>query len=73
MRSISKMEHKNGLSSSFFSIFPLLEVQFPYDPICQSVGWFVRWLVRRRVGLSYFPKRAGSYTLMLLSEHLFLD
>ena len=35
------------------------------------VGRLVSWLVGRLVGLSLFPKRAGSNTSMLLSEHLF--
>ena len=34
------------------------------------VGWLVLWFV---VGVFYFPKRAGSYTSMLLSKHLLIN
>ena len=37
------------------------------------VGWLVVRLVGRSVGLSRFSDRAGSYTSMLLSEHLLMD
>ena len=40
-----------------------------YDPVCPSVGRSTCRLVSQSVGLS---KRAGSYTSMLLSEHLFI-
>ena len=40
-------------------------MQFTYDPVEQSVD--------RSVGLSYFPKRQGSYTSMLLSVHLYIN
>ena len=56
-------------SSLFFS---LLEVKLPYYPVCTSVGW----LVGRSVGRSdchNFLKRAGCFTSMLQSEHLFLS
>ena len=49
-----------------FSGNPVFQTQLPYDPVCRSVG--------RSAGRSdhhYFLKRgAGSYTSMLLSEHL---
>ena len=44
-----------------------LSVKFPMTLSCQSVGCLVHW----SVGLSKFTKRAGSYTSMLLSGHVF--
>ena len=41
----------------------VLEVKFPNDPWYSLVGYLV--------GLLYLLKRAGSYTSILLSEHLF--
>ena len=37
-----------------------------------SVHRSVGWLIGRSVGFSWYPKRLGSYTSVLLSEHLFL-
>ena len=48
--------------------FTLLEMKLPYDPVCPFVGRPVGW----SVGQSWFPKMAGSFTSMLLSEHLLL-
>ena len=48
---------------SFFVILSsahLFEVQPPHDPVSPAVG------------RSYYPKREGSYTSMLLTEHLFI-
>ena len=50
------------------SVSVLLEVKFPYDPVCPLVGWSVG----RSVALSKFANRPGSNTSMLLSEHLLL-
>ena len=46
-----------------------LEVELSYEPSCPLVIWPVGWLVC----LYAFPKRAGSYTSMLLSDHLFTE
>ena len=47
---------------------------FPMTPpvrLLVSFGWLVRWSFGWSVGLSKFPKRARSYTSLLLSEHFF--
>ena len=54
-------------SSPSIAKVQLLEVKLPFDPVCQSVGR----PVGLTVGLSSFPKKAASFTSMLLSEHLF--
>ena len=47
----------------------MMEVELSYEPSCPLVIWPVGWLVC----LYAFPKRAGSYTSMLLSDHLFTE
>ena len=53
----------------------LLEVLLPYEPLCPSVGWLVfwsvDWLIRRRA-VCHFLHLIGSFTSMLLTEHLYL-
>ena len=56
----------------FKTHYPIESLQLPYEPVCPSVGQ----LVARPVGLSaclsvIMPKKEGSFTSMLLSEHLF--
>ena len=55
--------------------YNIFEVYLPYETSCSSVGksvsWSLSWsVVGRSVRIS-FLKRQGSYTSMLLSEHLF--
>ena len=45
----------------------LFEVELPYDPFCPSVGRFACSVCHN------FLKRSGSYTFMLLSDHLLLQ
>ena len=49
-------------SGGYILLF-FLKFSFPMTPsVCLSVGWLD--------GPTLFPKRAGRYTSMLLSEHL---
>ena len=47
----------------------MMEVELSYEPSCPLVILPVGWLV----SLYAIPKRAGSYTSMLLSDHLFTE
>ena len=53
----------NAVKINKHSEVALLELLLLYDPSCSFVG--------RSVGRSEFPKRAGTCSSILLSEHLF--
>ena len=55
----------------FFCLHGLLYSFIGSVTSCPSVGCLVGRLVGRSFRLSFFPKRAESYTSMLLPEHLF--